>query len=102
MDRRDSPSKRGYGRRWQAARATFLKKHPICVKCPKHRPRSATVVDHIVPHKGDQKLFWDQTNWQPLCATCHSAIKQAEERNGYVMGCDANGIPLDPNHHWNH
>ena len=30
-----------------------------------------TVVDHIVPHRGDQKLFWDKSNWQPLCKACH-------------------------------
>ena len=31
----------------------------------------ATVVDHIVPHRGDKKLFWDQSNWQPLCKEHH-------------------------------
>ena len=31
----------------------------------------ATVVDHIVPHRGDQKLFWDQSNWQALCKRHH-------------------------------
>jgi 5-methylcytosine-specific restriction protein A len=25
------------------------------------------VVDHIVPHRGDKKLFWDSSNWQALC-----------------------------------
>ena len=23
----------------------------------------AEVVDHIVPHRGDGKLFWDEGNW---------------------------------------
>ena len=31
----------------------------------------ATVVDHIVPHRGDHALFWDKQNWQPLCKDCH-------------------------------
>ena len=31
----------------------------------------ATVVDHIVPHRGDPKLFWDPDNWQTLCKRCH-------------------------------
>ncbi|WP_085981300.1 MULTISPECIES: HNH endonuclease signature motif containing protein [unclassified Paenibacillus] len=43
----------------------------------------ATVVDHITPHKGDMGLFWDQGNWQPLCATCHS-IKTAKEDGGFA------------------
>ncbi|MGM9590559.1 MAG: HNH endonuclease signature motif containing protein, partial [Faecousia sp.] len=32
----------------------------------------ATVVDHIIPHRGDRKLFWDESNWQPLCKDCHN------------------------------
>ena len=31
----------------------------------------ATVVDHVIPHRGDRKLFWDEQNWQPLCKECH-------------------------------
>jgi predicted ATPase len=23
----------------------------------------ATVVDHVMPHRGDQRLFWDEANW---------------------------------------
>ena len=42
----------------------------------------AKEVDHIVPHKGDMKLFWDQTNWQSLCKPCHDSVKQAEEAAG--------------------
>ena len=35
------------------------------------RYTKATVVDHIQPHRGDPKLFWDQSNWQSLCKRCH-------------------------------
>ena len=31
----------------------------------------ATVVDHMVPHRGDEKLFWDRSNWRALCKRCH-------------------------------
>jgi 5-methylcytosine-specific restriction protein A len=31
----------------------------------------ATVVDHIIPHRGNQRLFWDQNNWQALCKRHH-------------------------------
>ncbi|MFR3634507.1 MAG: HNH endonuclease [Sutterella sp.] len=34
------------------------------------------------PHKGDMALFWDQSNWQPLCHTCHSK-KTAREDGGF-------------------
>jgi 5-methylcytosine-specific restriction protein A len=33
----------------------------------------ATLVDHVVPHRGDIDLFWDELhNWQSLCAACHA------------------------------
>ena len=32
----------------------------------------ATVVDHIMPHKGDNTLFWDRDNWQSLCKRFHN------------------------------
>ncbi|MEO4040348.1 HNH endonuclease signature motif containing protein [Hoeflea sp. CAU 1731] len=41
--------------------------------------KPAKVVDHIIPHKGDRKLFWDRSNWQPLCTPCHSSKKQRQE-----------------------
>jgi 5-methylcytosine-specific restriction enzyme A len=65
--RRESSSKRGYDAKWRKARAYFLMMNPYCVKCGE----LATVVDHIVPHKGNMRLFWDQSNWQPLCASDH-------------------------------
>ncbi len=40
----------------------------------------ATVVDHVVPHKGDADLFWDRDNWQPCCKWHHDVVKQALER----------------------
>ena len=65
-------AKRGYGSRWQKASKAFLQSHPLCAECLKQgRYTKATVVDHIVPHRGDQKLFWDRSNWQPLCKACH-------------------------------
>ena len=60
----------------------------------------ATVVDHIVPHKGDMALFWDKSNWQGLCAHCHNSHKQRREKSGVEVGSDVDGFPLDPRHHW--
>lgn len=71
--RRGSSSSRGYDYRWQAARRRFLKLHPLCVECYKTgRYIEATVVDHVTPHRGDQHLFWDESNWQALCQQCHN------------------------------
>lgn len=63
---------RGYNARWRQARLLFLRKHPLCAQCQREgRITPATVVDHIIPHRGDQQLFWDESNWQPLCKSCH-------------------------------
>lgn len=40
----------------------------------------AEVVDHIVPHRGDGKLFWDEGNWQALCKNCHDSKTMTEDR----------------------
>lgn len=65
------------------ARRRYLKEHPLCVYCEEGgRATAATVVDHIVPHRDDPDLFWDEDNWQSLCGPCHNGRKQREERSG--------------------
>lgn len=94
-------AERGYGSKWQKARERFLFANPLCCYCNADgRVTEATVVDHKVPHKGDQKLFWDQANWQSLCDHCHNSTKRKQEANGLVPGCDVNGLPVDPSHPW--
>ena len=67
-----SASYRGYGNAWQRVRKQYLAAHPLCVMCEAEgRYSRATVVDHIQPHRGDRELFWDQSNWQPLCKAHH-------------------------------
>lgn len=69
---REGATQRGYDGRWRKARARFLRAHPLCDECRKEgRLTPATVVDHIVPHRGNQQLFWDEANWQPLCKHHH-------------------------------
>ena len=29
------------------------------------------MVDHVVPHKGDKRLFWTRQNWAASCKSCH-------------------------------
>ena len=90
-----------YGRRWRKVRALHLQANPYCVYCKRAgKVTLATVVDHIEPHKGDPGLFWDTNNHQSLCGPHHDATKQREEKRGEVIGCDADGIPLDPLHSW--
>jgi len=106
---------KGYGYRWQKARADHLRRSPLCVFCQQAgRLVPASVVDHIkAPRLGDAKLsgdaeqiaaawklFWDRANWQSLCKRCHDSTKQRMEKGGR-LGCAESGVPTDPNHHWN-
>ena len=82
-DNRPSASKRGYGARWRKYRKFYLTTHPLCVHCNKmDMIRTATVVDHIIPHKGDMELFWNETNHQGLCERHHNR-KTAKEDGGF-------------------
>jgi 5-methylcytosine-specific restriction protein A len=60
--------------------------HPLCEECKRNgRLTPATVVDHITPHKGNRELFWDESNWQALCKSCHDR-KTAKEDGGFGNG----------------
>jgi 5-methylcytosine-specific restriction enzyme A len=85
LDRlRPSAARRGYGPRWRKAREAYLARHPLCTSCQAQgRVVSATVVDHVVPHRGDRRLFWDERNWAPACKRCHDAKTAREGRWGH-------------------
>lgn len=84
LHRGDRPSadKRGYNSKWQKARRQYLREHPYCVCCyGQGKMVEATVVDHIIPHRGDPALFWDKSNWQSLCKPCHDKKTWNEDAN---------------------
>lgn len=58
------------------------------------RTTAASVVDHIKPHRGDQALFWDRANWQPLCKPHHDRDKQREERGSLIVTIGEDGWPV--------
>ena len=73
---------RGYDHRWRKERAAFLAVNPWCALQGDGCTKLAEVVDHIIPHKGDVRLFNDKNNLQPLCAHCHNVHKAMEEAVG--------------------
>ena len=76
-----SAASRGYDRAWQKASRLFLQAHPLCEECMKRgKYTRATVVDHIVPHRGDEELFWDRSNWRALCKRCHDRKTRREDQ----------------------
>lgn len=59
-------------RRWADLRGSVLREQPLCIRCrQKGIRRAATVVDHIVSHRNDKELFFQRTNLQSLCKSCH-------------------------------
>lgn len=78
---RATANERGYDSKWRTARNRFLKANPLCIRCKEEgRLVKATVVDHVKPHRGDKKLFWDESNWQALCKRCHDKKTMTEDR----------------------
>jgi len=79
-DRRGTAYSRGYDRQWDRDRRAHLRRSPLCVCCEANGfIRPASLVDHIVPHRGDKVLFRDPANWQSLCSECHNKIKKVIE-----------------------
>jgi 5-methylcytosine-specific restriction protein A len=96
---RRTARERGYSTLWDKATKAYLKAHAaghsswperagLCAGpgslCQKGNwTRAATLTDHIKPHRGDAKLFWDPTNWEPLCVACHN-YKTATEDSSFA------------------
>lgn len=80
--RRPSARERGYDSKWERESKAFLAL-PQNRLCACGCGRTADMVDHIIPHKGDKSLFWSRANWQPMAAVpCHVSKKQRQEKSG--------------------
>ena len=72
-EKRGNFRERGYTTRWDKLRKHWLIRHPLCVMCAAiNKSVAAQVVDHIIPHRGDQVLMWDEANFQSLCSSHHN------------------------------
>jgi 5-methylcytosine-specific restriction protein A len=80
---RPSSYARGYTRRWSRESKLYLRAHPMCM-CDSCNGDGlpAEIVDHVVPHKGNQSLFWDPSNWQAMNKRCHDR-KTATQDGGF-------------------
>ena len=74
--------------RWQRLRLKVLERDSyICrqtgvLLIGKHPAPDSPVVDHIIPHRGDPALFWDEGNLQSVSKAWHDSTKQRLERRG--------------------
>lgn len=89
--------------RWQRLREAKLSADPICEYRYPGCTMIPTQVDHRVPiNKGGDP--WEWSNLASACHSCHSQKTYHVDTKGKdsvpVKGCDSDGWPLDPAHHW--
>lgn len=84
---------------WRQLRGAALRRDRWrCVVCGQR----AVVVDHIASRRngGPDAL----SNLRSLCPACDNRVKEDQHGNrrshGILAGCDASGVPSDPNHPW--
>lgn len=76
-------------------RARFLRGQVRCKMCGSLFKSSLDrILDHVRPHRGEEKLFLDPTNWQALCKKCHDSHKQRHEK-GKVVEVGLDGYPVE-------
>lgn len=93
---------------WRELRASVLRQRPVCevAGCGKR----ASHVDHRQTRRVRPDLALVVSNLSALCHGHHSS-KTAQSDGGFghkrggvaklrVVGCDADGNPLDPGHRW--
>ena len=96
--RRGSARERGYTSAWDKASKGHLERSPLCIYClmgawgDAPRTTAATLVDHLIPHRGDQAVFWTRRDWISSCAPCHAGPKQAAERSAHALQHLANAV----------
>lgn len=105
------PLRRNYSlARWKRKRWSILVRDLFTCQMCSHieHDTSQLVADHKTPHRGDEQLFWDDTNLWTLCKTCHDGPKQSVEKGGketgaigYSTDVGPSGMPVDPRHPWN-
>lgn len=72
--------------RWRKLRHVILlrdkytcqKTGELCIG--KYPAPNSPVVDHTEPHRGDERLFWDESNLQTVSKAYHDSEKQKQER----------------------
>jgi len=82
------PASMAEARRWRCSwayqrfRRELLRSEPLCRECARQgRTRQADELDHVRPLRhANLHLFWEMSNLQPLCAACHRAKSDSENR----------------------
>lgn len=88
--------------RWKEIRRKRLAANPWCVMCAAMDTKTrATIVDHTIRHRGNEKLFYDYANTQSLCKLHHDSVKKSNEYIGFDKRIGSDGWPIDSQHPFN-
>ncbi|MGQ3671801.1 HNH endonuclease signature motif containing protein [Xanthobacter sp. TB0136] len=52
----------------------YLCTHPVCERCG----APSVLVDHVIPHHGDDGLIFMRENMRAVCRACHSLLQAGE------------------------
>ena len=61
--------------KWTALKSKLITADSCCCVCG---TKEKLHLDHIVPHRGSEELFFNEDNLQVLCEACHR-VKTAQE-----------------------
>lgn len=82
-DQRIQPWLPWYGTaRWKRLRLAIRQRDGFtCQMCGRlDGAKGQLICDHKQPHRGDQRLFWDEANLWTICKPCHDGLKQKQEQ----------------------
>jgi len=92
---------------WRRLRAAKLAETPWCEPCRRAGLNTrANTVDHVRSIASGGPAFPLLSGLESMCSGCHgrktSHLDRPDRRagSGLMRGCDADGLPLDPNHEW--
>jgi 5-methylcytosine-specific restriction enzyme A len=72
------PGTPGYGARWRRLRTAYAREHPHCETPGCGKP--VADVDHIDGARPGDPTFYDWTNLQSLCRSCHRRKTEYSKR----------------------
>jgi len=81
--------------RWIKRARLHLAEHPLCAMClSENVVKAAECVDHVLPHRGDPKLFWFG-EIRALCTHHHASLKARIESGKPIIRIGVDGYPID-------
>ena len=65
---------------WRKLKKEILKCVPYCSKCGISKEETVLEIHHIIPPRGNEDLFFDESNLIPVCGKCHRILTNIEIR----------------------